>query len=123
MDENGMTPLPSHQAFEAMLRPRRATEDGINGTYAPWLVVCFSASWCGPCKRLDKKSIVKATPAVTWYSCDVDENETTLGYCGLQGIPAFVLLRDGTFKDRKTGASSVDEVLNWLLSNGVPVNA
>ena len=71
-----MTVLPSHEAFEAMLRPRRPTEDGFLDKYPAWVCVSFSASWCGPCKRLDKESIVAATPSVVWYTCDVDANPT-----------------------------------------------
>ena len=117
-----MTVLPSHEAFEAMLRPRRPTEDGFLDNYAPWVCVSFSATWCGPCRKLDKESIVAATPSVNWYSCDVDANQTTLGYCGLKGIPGFCLIKDGTFKDRKTGGSAED-ILEWLKENGVPVSS
>ena len=113
-----MTPLPSHEAFEAMLRPRRATEDGILDSYPPWVCVSFTAKWCGPCKRLDKDAIAAAAPGIVWYVCDVDVVKETLGYCGLRSIPSFCLIKDGTFKDRKSGASSVEEVLNWLAENG-----
>ena len=116
-----MTPLPSHEAFEAMLRPRRPTEDGFLGTYAPWVCVSFSAKWCGPCKRLDKEAIVAASPGIVWYTCDVDENKTTLGFCGLRSIPSFCLIKDGVFKDRKSGAESPQDVLDWLKSNGFSV--
>ena len=122
MDSNGMTPLPDHAKFEAMLRPRgnRPSLEDINVAYDPYVVVCFSARWCGPCKALDKKSLVALTPRVKWYAVDVDENTTTLGYCGLSSIPSFVVIKDGVFVDRKSGAGSVDDVLQWLASVGVP---
>jgi len=116
-----LTPLPSHAAFEDLLRPRRPTEEAFFGKYDMWVCVAFSATWCGPCKKLDKDAIAAAAPGVTWYSCDVDENTTTLGYCGLQSIPSFCLLKDGVFKDRKAGAANAQEVLDWLVSNGVPL--
>ncbi len=123
MDSNGMTPLPDHAMFEAMLRPRgnRPSLEDINIAYSPWVVVCFSAKWCGPCKALDKKSLVQYAPRVKWYAVDVDENTTTLGYCSLRSIPSFVVLKDGVFLDRKSGAGSAEEVLQWLSSVGVPL--
>jgi thioredoxin-like negative regulator of GroEL len=118
-----MTPLPDHAMFEALLRPRgnRPSLEDVNVSYSPWVVVCFSAKWCGPCKALDKKSLVQYTPRVKWYAVDVDENTTTLGYCGLRSIPSFVVLKDGVFLDRKSGAGSAEEVLQWLESVGVPL--
>jgi thioredoxin-like negative regulator of GroEL len=118
-----MTPLPDHAMFEAMLRPRgnRPSLEDVNIAYSPWVVVCFSAKWCGPCKALDKKSLVQHTPRVKWYAVDVDENTTTLGYCSLRSIPSFVVLKDGVFLDRKSGAGSAEEVLQWLESVGVPL--
>lgn len=118
-----MIPLPNHMDFERMFRPRRPTEEGfIGGNYAPWVVVCFSADWCGPCQKLNKKLIVDSTPEVTWYAVDIDQNETSLGYAGCSGIPAFVIIRDGVFVDRKVGAGSVADVFNWLNKHGVPVD-
>lgn len=116
-----MIPLPNHEAFESMLRPRSSKEEQNNITYPPWTCISFSAKWCGPCKRLNKDLIVKLSPNVTWYSCDVDENTYTLGFCGLHSIPGFCLIKDGVFKNRKTGAQSEQEVIDWLKSNGVPI--
>jgi thiol-disulfide isomerase/thioredoxin len=120
-DANGMIPLPNHPDFEALFRPRRPTEDGFMGAYDRYVVVSFSATWCGPCKRINKKELVEHTPGVKWYAVDVDENETSLGYAGCKGVPSFVIIVDGIFKDRKTGATGAADVLLWLNQNGVPV--
>ena len=122
-DKNGMIPLPNHMDFERLFRPRRPIEEGfLGGFYSPWVVVSFSADWCGPCQRLNKKLIVDTTPDVVWYSVDVDENKTSLGYAGCSGIPAFTLIKAGDFVDRKVGASSVADILNWLNTYNVPVD-
>ena len=122
MTNSQMIPLRSQSEFEGLLRPRRATEEGISATYAPYVVVSFSAQWCGPCKRLDKASAVRQSPAVTWYSVDVDEVPEPLGYCGLQSIPSFVLIKDGTFADRISGVRGPEDILNWLEKNMVPTS-
>ena len=121
-DENGMIPLPNHLDMEALLRPRRPTQDGFLDDYDPYVVIAFSAKWCGPCQKLNKKLLVDVTPGVTWYSVDVDINKTSLGYCGLQNIPSFVIIKDGLFSDKKNGAGSIQEILLWLQNNGIPVD-
>jgi thioredoxin-like negative regulator of GroEL len=102
-----------------MLRPRRPTEDGFTDKYPPFVVVSFSAKWCKPCLLLDKETIVKRSPGVAWYHCDVDVNDITLGYCGLSAIPSFVIIKDGDFKDRLEGPANANVVLAWLSSHGV----
>ena len=117
-----MIPLRSQAEFENLLRPRRATEDDIQKAYAPYMVLSFSATWCGPCKRLDKMSAVRQSPKVVWVAIDVDEVPEALAYCGLQSIPSFVLLKDGTFVDRIAGVRGPEDILAWLEKNMVPVN-
>jgi thioredoxin-like negative regulator of GroEL len=117
-----MTPLREHEEFEALLRPRRATEESFFNKFDPLVCVSFSAKWCGPCQKLDKETIMRKTPGVSWYSVDVDENNVSLGYCSLYKIPSFCFIKDGLFTSKKEGAKDADDVLDWLASNGVPVS-
>jgi len=95
-------------------------EDGFFENYEPWLIVCFSAKWCGPCQKLDKIQLVERTAGIKWYACDIDENKVTLGYCGLRSVPSFILLKDGLVAGKKSGAGNVDDVLSWLEECGAP---
>lgn len=100
-----MTPLPSQEFFESLI---------AKGVPHDHLVVCrFTASWCGPCKRLDINAIQSVSDKIVWYVCDLDENDYTPGYCGIKTIPAFLAIVDGkpqpVFQSSKT-----DEVIAWL---------
>ena len=73
-----MINLPNQLLFESLLRPRNGGE--TNGrSYDPYVVVAFTAKWCGPCQKLNKDYIASRTQGVTWYICDVDENQDTIG--------------------------------------------
>jgi hypothetical protein len=120
-DEHGMIPLPNHLDLENLFRSRRPTDESFFAEYPSWVIVSFSAKWCAPCKRIDKSLLVKLTPDVKWYSVDIDINKTSLGYCGLYSIPAFMIVSDGTIKNRRAGAISTQDILDWFVDNGVPV--
>lgn len=87
-----MIPLRTQEQFENLLKPAQG-----NDTLAEEaVVVYFTASWCGACKRLDFTSLFSSIPKnIVWYTCDVDENNYTLGYCGLSKIPSFVVIKNG----------------------------
>jgi thioredoxin-like negative regulator of GroEL len=89
-----MIPLLTQEQFEGLLKPFGS--DGKPAAQA--VVVYFTASWCGACKRLDFDSLLSSTPkTIVWYKCDVDVNKYTLGYCGLSKIPSFAIIKNGKF--------------------------
>jgi len=63
---------------------------------------------------LDHDRIQKSNPSIVWYKCDIDQNKYTLGYCGLQKIPSFVLIKKSKYLGKFTSANtdSVIELLN-----------
>lgn len=79
-----------------------------------YVCILFSASWCGPCKKIDKEALISAYPQIVWYGCDVDENTYTHGYCGLQKVPSFAFIKAGRFVDKLQGTIDIATIHTWL---------
>jgi thioredoxin-like negative regulator of GroEL len=110
----GMILLQTQDQFEQLIG-RQETHDKL----PPVSVVYFTARWCGACKNLDLTRLLGSFPMISWWKCDVDVNDYTLGFCGLRSIPSFVLIRNqqilGSISNNNT-----DKVLAWIqekLSN------
>jgi thiol-disulfide isomerase/thioredoxin len=103
-----MIPLPTQELFEQLIG--RVPSETPLPSFA---IVYFTAEWCKACKRLDFAPIFDTVPKATWYKCDVDVNEYTLGYCGLRSLPSFLVIKDtkilGTLSDSRT-----EKVIEWL---------
>ena len=93
-----MIPLETQEQFEALLNPANKNPE--------YVVVYFTASWCGACTRLDHDLIQKSVPEVVWYKCDIDQNKYTLGYCGLQKIPSFAVIKNSKFLGKFTSSDT-----------------
>jgi thiol-disulfide isomerase/thioredoxin len=77
-------------------------------------VILFSASWCGPCRKID--TVMLETQFVAnWLKCDIDQNDYTAGYCGIRSIPSFLVIYKKKIIDIKQSSNTL-EILQWLQS-------
>ena len=103
-----MMPLPTQDMFEQLIGRKPPT-----GPIPPFVVVYFTARWCGACKRLDLGRIMATVPEAIWYKCDMDVNDYTAGYCGIRSIPSFLVIKNKNVKGTLS-ESRTEVVINWL---------
>jgi len=84
-----MEHLVNQELFETFLG-LQPSEKPVPG----FVVIWFSARWCGPCRRVNETMLLEELPEVKWYKCDVDENSYTPGFCNVKSIPSFVAVAD-----------------------------
>ena len=83
--------LMTQEEFEQLIGRQPIPDDVVLPKVT---VVYFTASWCGACRRLNLPALEQAFPDVNWLKCDIDQNNYTPGYCGVQSIPSFVLVKN-----------------------------
>jgi thioredoxin 1 len=90
--------------LQALLRPERLT------------VVDFSATWCGPCRRLEPilGELAAELPTVDFFKLDADRSQQLAMHWGVQAVPTILVLRDGRVVDRMVGLRSKGELAERL---------
>lgn len=70
------------------------------------VIVDFTATWCGPCKRIGPvfEALASSYPSVTFIKVDVDDNSDTSEKCGVSCMPTFQLYKNGEKKETLEGA-------------------
>jgi thioredoxin-like negative regulator of GroEL len=102
-----MIPLQSQEQFESFLIRN------VPKQVDPIVVIRFTASWCGPCKRIDVNSLLSLSDKIKWYECDIDKNDYTAGYCGVRSIPCFLAILNGKPQPLFT-SSDTQKVIDWI---------
>lgn len=72
------------------------------------LVIDFSATWCGPCKKI--APIIDELAAeyegrVLICKADVDENDELTARYGIRNVPTVLFIKGGEVVDKNVGAS------------------
>ena len=71
-------------------------------------VVDFSATWCGPCKKISPIIDELATEyegRVIIGKCDVDEADDLTSRFGIRSVPTVLFFKNGEVVDKNLGAA------------------
>lgn len=72
------------------------------------LVIDFSATWCGPCKKIapiiDELAGEYEGKAIV-CKCDVDECDELTGKFGIRNVPTILFIKNGEVVDKHVGAA------------------
>ena len=79
----------------------------------------FTAEWCGPCKMIApmlEELSVELADKVSFGVHNIDDEPNTPTRFGVRRIPTMLLFKGGKVVDTKVGASSKQQIKDWILS-------
>ena len=82
-----MNYLSNQEEFEQLIGKSQSSEPVPDRS-----VIYFTASWCGPCQKIDKEVLTRSFSNINFLLCDIDKNDYTAGYCGIRKIPTFLVI-------------------------------
>lgn len=72
--------------------------------------VKFSATWCGPCKRMEPtvQKLEAEFPSTRFIHVDVDEDPSLAQRYKIRTVPTLLIVKDGQEVNRVTGLSLIE---------------
>jgi thioredoxin 2 len=109
--KTGLTPVDRPIDADPALFDEVAQQSGLP------VLVDFWAAWCGPCRiaapHVEAVAARSAGRAVV-LKVDTERFPELAARYGVQGIPTFVVLRDGRVTYQQAGVTGADQMLRWL---------
>lgn len=91
-----------------------------NETDGRILLVKGTATWCGPCQRMDRTTL-RDDALVAWMeehgtaiAVDVDQSPGDAQRLAIAAMPTMIAFRGGAELDRVVGYRSGEQLLQWL---------
>ena len=72
------------------------------------IVIAFSATWCGPCKKIApiiEELAQEYEGRVIIGKCDLDDNVELTSRFGIRSVPSVFFLKNGQIVDKSVGAA------------------
>ena len=80
-------------------------------------VIDFSATWCGPCKKIAPiidELADEYEGKVVIGKCDVDDNDELTSRFGIRNVPTVLFIKNGEVVDKHVGAAPQSEFVNKI---------
>lgn len=84
------------------------------------VLVDFYADWCGPCKSMApvlKQLKAELKDSVSIIKINVDTNQALAAKYQVQGVPTFIVFKQGKQVWRQSGMQSVSQLKQVLTTN------